>query len=92
MKKIYKLFNIHCGFYDHEISEGIYEFHINIPIVAQSMAEAKKLVRENHIFVKKKMHIDGIIEIQKLDGFRLELIPEQDKKQTIILNHLHRDL
>ena len=38
------LFLIHCGFYDHEISNGIYEFHVNLPIVAENVEAAKKQV------------------------------------------------
>lgn len=94
IKTIFKLYNIHCGFYDQDISEGIYEFHINIPVVAQSISEARTIVRDNPAFKKKQMHIDGIQEIQVVDGYRLTLNPEQslDSNQTIVVNHLHRDL
>jgi len=88
------LYYIHCGFYDHEISEGIYEFHINIPIVAISIEEAKSQVRCNSIFKKKRMHIDGIQEIKVVDGYRLDLVADEcfNQHQTIVENHLHRDL
>ena len=88
------LYYIHCGFYDHEMSEGIYEFHLNIPIVAKSILEAKKMVRSHPLFTKKQMHIDGIQEIKMVDGYRLELVAEKelDLNHTIVLNHLHRDL
>ena len=94
METSFKLFYIHCGFYDQEILEGIYEFHVNIPIVAESISEAKKMIRSNPIFLKKQMHIDGIQEIRMVDGYRLELIPDKilDLNQTVVLNHLHRDL
>jgi hypothetical protein len=48
------LYSIHCGFYDDEISEGIYEFHVNIPVVAETMESAKSLIRHHPIFQKKK--------------------------------------
>ena len=48
------LFLIHCGYYDEEISEGIYEFHINIPVVAATVDEAKKEVRTHALFQRKK--------------------------------------
>lgn len=62
------LFLVHCGFYDEEISDGIYEFHINFPIVAENVDEAKKKVRVLPQFISKKMHIDGIQKIDRIDG------------------------
>ncbi|MBC7458507.1 MAG: DUF1543 domain-containing protein [Bdellovibrionaceae bacterium] len=87
------LYSIHCGFYDEEISEGIYEFHVNIPIAAKDLEEAKSKVRTNLIFQKKKMHIDGIQEIKIVDGLKVELkVIESASNETVIDNHLHRDL
>lgn len=87
------LYSIHCGFYDEEISEGIYEFHVNIPVAAQTIEEAKALVRTNPVFQKKKMHIDGIQEIKSVSGYKIELILNASHLgQTQIDNHLHRDL
>lgn len=37
-----KLYLIHCGFYEQEISRGVYEFHVNLPVAASSIEEAKK--------------------------------------------------
>jgi hypothetical protein len=98
-----KLFSIHCGYCDEVISEGIYEFHINIPIVAKDLEEAKSKVRKNINFRKKKMHIDGIQEIKMVDGYKIELIVIEStfaatstvdfvSNATIVENHLHRDL
>lgn len=77
-----KLYFIHCGFYDEEVSNGIYEFHINIPVMANDVGEAKKKVRLVPEFVAKKMHIDGIQEIEIVEG----------GKETSLKNILHRDL
>ena len=85
------LYSFHCGFYDEEISEGIYEFHVNIPIVAENLEAAKKRVRLNTIFQKKKMHIDGIQEIKTVEGFDIKLEANTSQK-TVVDNHLHRDL
>jgi len=87
-----KLYIIHCGFYDEEISEGIYEFHVNIPIAANGVDEAKQKVRMDLAFQKKKMHIDGIQEISSVGGHQIELKPSMRSNETIIANHLHRDL
>lgn len=86
------LYMIHCGFYDEEISEGIYEFHVNIPVVAANLDEAKSRVRQRPVFQKKKMHIDGIEEIKIVDGHRIDPIPLDLGQGTQIAPHLHRDL
>lgn len=65
------LFLIHCGFYDETISNGIYEFHINIPVVASNEDEAKSRVRLDPQFIAKKMHIDGIQKIESVDGYTI---------------------
>lgn len=87
-----KLFSIHCGYYDDEISNGIYEFHINIPVAAESIEAAKTEVRQIQLFKKKKMHIDGIEEIKVVNGYRIELISVAEKTETVVEHHLHRDL
>ena len=85
-----KLYLMHCGFYDEEIGEGVYEFHVNIPVAAQNLEEAKRQVRKDPAFQARKMHVDGIQEIQNIAGYRLTLVPDQN--QTTITNHLYRDL
>ena len=88
-----KLYLIHCGFYDKELTSGVYEFHINIPVVAQDLEGAKKKVREEPSFILKKMHIDGIQEIQVVNGHQItvEKISELED-QNQIENICHRDL
>ncbi len=85
-----QLYLIHCGFYDEEISNGIYEFHVNLPVVAENVELAKAKVRQNPIFKSKKMHIDGIEELEKVDGFDVQ-VSKQLGSETKILSHLHRD-
>ena len=64
-----KLFLIHVGFYDPEIMEGLYEQHSNYFVVAQNITEAKTKARLNLTYKAKKMHIDGIQELNVVDGF-----------------------
>lgn len=87
-----KLYYVHCGFYDEEISEGIYEFHVNISVVAESLEAAKEKVRLEAIFQKKKMHIDGIQEVNTVSGFEVKMIQNGAlNAATKITAHLHRD-
>ena len=68
-----KLFLVHVGFYDKNVSGGFYESHTNYFIVADSVKEAKKKVKEIHEYKEKKMHIDGIREIDSVDGYKVVL-------------------
>jgi hypothetical protein len=86
-----RLFLVHCGFYDEEISEGIYEFHVNIPVVATTSEEAKVRARADPAFKKRKMHIDGIQEIRSVSGYEIRPVPSPCLPLQI-LAHPHRDL
>ena len=68
-----KLFQVHTGFYDPNISDGFYEGHTNIFICAKDEKEARKKVKEKEEYIKFKMHIDGIQEITIVDDYKVEL-------------------
>ena len=78
-----KLFLIHVGFYDSEVIEGLYEQHSNYFVVAEDVKEAKKKARHNSVYKRKKMHIDGIQELNIVDGFRISLVPEKTENDSI---------
>lgn len=67
-----KLFLVHLGFYG-EISNGLYENHINIFVVASDFASAKEKTKLLSIVKENKMHIDGIQLIEAVSGFHIEL-------------------
>lgn len=87
-----KLYLIHCGFYDEEISDGIYEFHVNIPVIASDVEEAKKKVRVQPQFASKKMHIDGIQEIESVEGYTIKFSKDSSIGESRINSIQHRDL
>ena len=82
-----KLFLIHVGFYAPDIMEGLYEQHSNYFVVAQNITEAKTKARLNLTYKTKKMHIDGIQELNVVDGFRINLIPEKNDNDTVIYGY-----
>lgn len=71
------LYLAHVGFYDEEI--GIYELHSNILVVAEDVKSAKEKIKQKPVYQKKKMHIDGIIEIINVDGY--EIVPEKKSEK-----------
>ena len=85
-----KLYLIHVGFYDPDIMEGLYEQHVNYFVVAENVVDAKKKARENTMYKKKKMHIDGIQELNIIDGYRINLIRDDSLDDT--LNYSYDDV
>ena len=78
-----KLYLIHIGFYDPELMDGLYEQHGNIFVVADNVKEAKILVRKNPIFKHKKMHIDGIKEVNTVDGYQVTLVKDTGNNKSV---------
>lgn len=88
-----KLFLVHCGFYDPQVSNGLYEFHVNLLVVAESFEVARMKAKIEPEFIRKRMHVDGIQMIEAVKGYRLELSEDLalDGQSQITLKH-HRDL
>ena len=82
-----KLYLIHTGFYDPNIMDGLYEHHTNYFVVAENVNSAKKQARQNPIYKKKKMHIDGIQELRVVDGYSIKLVEDDSKDNTVIYSY-----
>ncbi len=80
-----KLFIIHVGYYDYEV--GMYELHSQFLICAQTASEAKAKVVQKEIFVKKKMHIDGIQEITQVDGYQLNFTATNNQVENKVYSY-----
>lgn len=68
-----KLFLIHCGFYDGEVFDGVYESHVNFFVAAENFDEARAKARLNPTFKGKKMHVDGLQRVEAVDGYEIIL-------------------
>jgi len=88
-----KLFLIHCGFYDRDICEGIYESHVNFFVAAESFEDARAKAKLLPEFKTKRMHVDGLQEVVAVSGYKVSLNedPATDG-QTIVVSNKHRDL
>jgi len=82
-----KMYLIHAGYYNPEIMGGLYEQHTNYFIVAKSVIDAKKRARQNSLFKKNKMHIDGIQELIAIDGYRIKLIKDDLKDDMVTYSY-----
>jgi hypothetical protein len=88
-----KLYMVHCGFYDSEICDGIYESHANFFVAADTFEAARAKAKNLAEFKNKRMHVDGLQEIQAVDGYRVDLfLDESLVHQTKVINFKHRDL
>ena len=66
-----RLFLVHAGFYDENISGGFYESHTNYFVVANDVKEAKLKAKKIPEYKEKKMHIDGIKELDSINGYKI---------------------
>ena len=82
-----KLYLIHVGFYDTEIMDGLYEQHSNYFVVAENVKDAKKKARQNSTYKKKKMHIDGIQELNIIDGYSIKLVASNSTDNSVIYGY-----
>ena len=82
-----KLYLIHTGYYDKNTGDGFYEQHTNILIVAKNAYSAKEKVKSNKDYIEKKMHIDGIKEIENIAGYDIQLIKTNNNEKITSYNH-----
>ena len=82
-----KLYLVHTGYYDKKTSDGFYEQHSNILIAAKSAYDAREKVKKNQEFMDKKMHIDGIKEIENVDGYDIQLENIGNRSKIKTYNH-----
>lgn len=68
-----KLFLVHCGFTDPELGSGIFESHIDVFVAAEDFTEAKSKAKVLPEFKTKKMHVDGVLQLEAATGFRVVL-------------------
>ena len=87
-----KLFLIHSGFYDKKVSAGFYESHTNYFVVAVDAKEAKAKAKELLEFQDKKMHIDGIMELDKVDGYKIILQSSGNGDETLEKQYSYDDV
>ena len=76
-----RLFLVHAGFYDENVSGGFYESHTNYFVVAEDVKDAKSKAKEISEYKKKKMHIDGIKELDTVNGYKIVLEKNEDDIQ-----------
>lgn len=88
-----KLFLVHCGFYDAELCDGVYEAHVNYFVVAESFEDARAKAKLHPEFQKKRMHVDGLQLVEAVNGYRISAMQDESLNgQTLLTSSRHRDL
>jgi len=88
-----KLYLVHCGFYDNDVCDGLYESHVNFFVAAQSFEDARAKVKLMPEFKVKSLHVDGLQEIKAVNGHHIKLEADASlNEQTHVVNFKHRDL
>lgn len=88
-----KLFLVHCGMYDEDTGQGIFESHTSLFTTAASAEDARMKIKESPTFKSKRMHIDGVLEIAVVDGHRVRLDFDQELQGRTLTDATHfRDL
>ena len=82
-----KLYLVHTGFYNSEIVGGLYEQHTNYFVAAKNVKDAKIMAQKNSSFKKNKMHIDGIQELNQVDGYRIKLVKDDLGDDMVIYSY-----
>tara|TARA_B100000575_G_C23102574_1_gene636218 strand:+ start:32 stop:322 length:291 start_codon:yes stop_codon:yes gene_type:complete len=82
-----KLYLIHTGYYDKNVEEGFFEQHTNIFIVAKNAYAAREKVKKLPEYLEKKMHIDGMKEIENISGYDINLKKSSKKEKVNNYNH-----
>ncbi|MDD5769475.1 MAG: DUF1543 domain-containing protein [Candidatus Gracilibacteria bacterium] len=89
MSKIYKnkLYGVYLG---GKKSNGILEDHDLIFVVASSEDEAK-LLAKSKTWIKNELHTDGIICVENIDGYKINLI-KNSKEDCLKWNTKYEEL
>ena len=87
-----KLYLVHAGFYDENISGGFYESHTNYFIAANDVKEAKIKAKQIPEYKNKKMHIDGIKVIEKVENYSIQLLEDKSSNNDSDVHYTYDDI
>lgn len=80
-----KLYLVHVGYYDTGLGQGIFESHADIVIAAESFEEARTKAKAHGLSHGQKVHIDGMLRIDVVDGYEISLQENPAAKGASVL-------
>lgn len=83
-----QLYLVHVGYYDAGLGQGIFESHADLVIAATSFEEARAKAKAQGIEQGQKVHIDGMLRIDAVEGFAVTLqeSPELNGRSVLASN------
>ena len=69
------------------VSNGLNVGCYNYFVVAKNLKDSIKKARQNSAFKKNKMHIDGIQELNAVDGYQIKLVKDNLINDMVIYNY-----
>lgn len=87
-----RLFFVNCGYYLPENEYKFIEMHSSFFVIARSPEEAKTKVKNKKVYKELDMHVDGMVEIQKVDGYAVHLVKEDTTDETILRSYNYTDI
>lgn len=88
-----QLYLVHVGYYDSGLGQGIFESHADLVIAATSFEEARIKAKAQGLEHGQKVHIDGILRIDTVEGFSVNLVQDANSYgKTILTSNKEREL
>ena len=78
-----KYTGVEPDFYEGETTRDKIMQGLNYYAYHKNVKDAKKKAKQNSIYKKKKMHIDGIQEVNNIDGYRINLTWDDSSDDTV---------
>lgn len=87
------LYLVHVGYYDAGLGQSIFESHADLVVAASSFEEARTKAKAQGLEHGQRVHIDGMLRIDMVEGYQVELHPvETSGGKTILTSNKEREL
>lgn len=83
-----QLYLVHVGYYDAGLGQSVFESHADVIVAASSFDEARAKAKAYGIEHGQRVHIDGMLRIDMVEGFEIQLKenPAANKKSILTSN------
>ena len=88
-----QLYLVHVGYYDSGLGQGIFESHADLVVAATSFEEARLKAKEQGLVHGQKVHIDGMLRIDAVEGYSVKLEESGELVgKTILTSNKEREM
>ncbi|HVJ65383.1 MAG TPA: DUF1543 domain-containing protein [Bdellovibrionota bacterium] len=88
-----QLYLVHVGYYDAGLGQGIFESHADLIVAASSFEEARTKAKAKGLEFGQKVHIDGMLRIDAVEGLKVSLEFDANLDgSTVLTSNKEREL